>query len=102
MRDFSADHRWLSINTATLRGAGALDTIIEACARHGVGAISPWRDQVAGIGLERTAALVRRHGLPDLDRGIFLLGTAESGCETAHRLQNVDGRVVPRRSQLPR
>ena len=63
MRDFSADHRWLSINTATLRGAGTLDTIIEACARHGIGAISPWRDQVAAIGLERTAALVRRHGL---------------------------------------
>ena len=63
MRDFSADHRWLSINTATLRGAGALDTIIDACARHGIGAISPWRDQVAAIGLERTAALVRRHGL---------------------------------------
>ena len=27
MRDFSTDHRWLSINTATLRGAGALDRI---------------------------------------------------------------------------
>ena len=63
MRDFSADHRWLSINSATLRGAGKLDTIIEACARHGIGAISPWRDQVAAIGLERTAALVRGHGL---------------------------------------
>ncbi len=48
MRDFSADHRWLSINTATLRGAGTLDAIIEACARHGIRAISPWRDQVAG------------------------------------------------------
>jgi sugar phosphate isomerase/epimerase len=63
MRDFSADHRWLSINTATLRGAGKLDTIIEACARHGIRAIAPWRDQVAAIGIERTAALIRAHGL---------------------------------------
>jgi hypothetical protein len=43
MRDFSADHRWLSINTATLRGAGTLDKAIDACARHDVRAISPWR-----------------------------------------------------------
>ena len=63
MRDFSADHRWLSINTATLRGAGTLDTIIDTCARHGIRAISPWRDQVATIGLARTAELVRTHGL---------------------------------------
>ena len=63
MRDFAADHRWLSINTATLRGAGPLDTVIEACARHGVRAIAPWRDQVAAIGLKRTQALVHRHGL---------------------------------------
>ncbi|MDQ2735338.1 MAG: sugar phosphate isomerase/epimerase, partial [Pseudomonadota bacterium] len=63
MRDFSADHRWLSINTATLRGAGPLDVIIDACARHGIRAISPWRDQVAGIGLARTAELVRSSGL---------------------------------------
>ena len=63
MRDFSTDHRWLSINTATLRGAGKLDAIIEACARHGIRAISPWRDQVAAIGVERTAALIRAHGL---------------------------------------
>jgi sugar phosphate isomerase/epimerase len=63
VRDFSADHRWLSINTATLRGAGPLDVIIDACARHGIRAIAPWRDQVAGIGLERTIRLVRDHGL---------------------------------------
>ena len=56
MRDFSADHRWLSINTATLREQPARSTaIIEACARHGIRAISPWRDQVAAVGLERTA-----------------------------------------------
>ena len=63
MRDFSSDHRWLSINTATLRGAGTLDRIVEACVRHGICAISPWRDQVHAIGLERTTALVRRYGL---------------------------------------
>ena len=63
MRDFSGDHRWLSINTATLRGAGTLDAIIDACVRHGVRAISPWRDQVHAIGLERTAELVRGHML---------------------------------------
>ncbi len=63
MRDFSADHRWLSINTATLRGAGTLDRIVEACARHGIRAISPWRDQVHAIGLERTRQLVRAHDL---------------------------------------
>ncbi len=63
MRDFSADHRWLSINTATLRGGGSLDAIIEACARHGIRAISPWRDQVSAIGLQRTMQLVRSNGL---------------------------------------
>jgi sugar phosphate isomerase/epimerase len=63
VRDFSADHRWLSINTATLRGAGTLDKAIEACARHGIRAISPWRDQVAAIGLERTRELVHKHEL---------------------------------------
>src|ERR1700723_2164812 len=52
MRDFSADHRWLSLNTATVRKQGDLTEIIEACARHGIRAIDPWRDQVAAIGLD--------------------------------------------------
>ena len=60
MRDFSADHRWLSLNTATVRKQGDFAEIIEACARHGIRAIDPWRDQVAAIGLDRAARAVRR------------------------------------------
>ena len=67
MRDFSSDHRWLSINTATVRKSrGAelpLTEIIEACARRGIRAISPWRDQVAAAGLDTVARRVRAHGL---------------------------------------
>jgi sugar phosphate isomerase/epimerase len=63
MRDFSADHRWLSINTATVRKQGNLLTIIEAVARHGIRAISPWRDQVEAVGLERAVRAVKNAGL---------------------------------------
>ncbi|WP_442504226.1 sugar phosphate isomerase/epimerase family protein [Marinivivus vitaminiproducens] len=63
MRDLSGDHRWLSLNTATVRQQGDLLAIIDACARAEVRAISPWRDQVAKVGLEPTARAVRTNGL---------------------------------------
>jgi sugar phosphate isomerase/epimerase len=67
MRDFSQDHRWLSLNTATIRKSrGAelpLPEIIEACVRRGIRAISPWRDQVAAAGLPAISRLVKTHGL---------------------------------------
>ncbi|HSH91162.1 MAG TPA: sugar phosphate isomerase/epimerase family protein [Ramlibacter sp.] len=67
MRDFSRDHRWLSINTATVRKSRGVDLplpdIIEACVRRGIHAISPWRDQVAAAGLETISKLVKAHGL---------------------------------------
>ncbi len=63
MRDFSSDHRWLSLNTATVRKQGDLVAIVEACARHGIRAIDPWRDQVAAAGLDRAARAVREAGL---------------------------------------
>ncbi|MEO6016161.1 MAG: TIM barrel protein, partial [Polaromonas sp.] len=67
MRDFSADHRWLSINTATVRRHRGVEQplgdIIEACARRGIRAISPWRDQVAALGLGEVSRLVKTHGL---------------------------------------
>jgi sugar phosphate isomerase/epimerase len=67
MRDFSQDHCWLSINTATIRKSrGAelpLPEIIEACVKRGIRAISPWRDQVAAAGLPVISSLVKAHGL---------------------------------------
>jgi len=67
MRDFSQDHRWLSINTATVRRQKGeevgLARIIDQCAEHGVRAISPWRDQVAAAGLDKVAAQLRAHGI---------------------------------------
>lgn len=67
MRDFSQDHRWLSINTATVRKSRGADLpltdILDACARHGIGAVSPWRDQVAAVGLKSVSAQVKSLGL---------------------------------------
>ena len=63
MRDFSQGHEWLSINTATVRKQWRLDRIIDECARRGIRAISPWRDQVAAVGLERTARRLRETGI---------------------------------------
>jgi sugar phosphate isomerase/epimerase len=63
MRDFGADHRWLSLNTATVRVQWTLDRIIDECARRGIRAISPWRDQVAAVGLESITRRIRDTGL---------------------------------------
>ncbi len=63
MRDFTRDHRAMSINTATVRKQGDLVAITEACARAEIRAISPWRDQVATVGLNRAVAAVKDAGL---------------------------------------
>ncbi len=63
MRDLSKGHEQLSLNTATLRKQGDLIAIVEACARHGIRAVSPWRDQVAAVGLDRAVRAIRGAGL---------------------------------------
>ena len=72
MRDFSNNHEALSINTATVRKQWALDRIIEECARRDIRAISPWRDQVAAVGIDRIARLLH-------DTGIQLSGYCRGG-----------------------
>ncbi len=79
MRDFSHSHEALSINTATVRKQASLDKIIEACARRDIRMISPWRDQVHAVGLERIAAQLR-------DTGITLSGYCRGGFFSGRRL----------------
>lgn len=89
MRDFSQDHRWLSINTATLRRQRgverALPDLLEDCARHGIRAISPWRDQVAAAGLDVVARAVRTHelALSGYCRGGMFTATDDAGLRAA-------------------
>ena len=83
MRDLSGDHRWLSLNTATVRKQGSLLDIIDACARNGIRAIDPWRDQVAAIGLDRAVRAVK-------DAQLELSGYCRGGmfpADPAHRSQ---------------
>jgi sugar phosphate isomerase/epimerase len=91
MRDFSADHRWLSLNTATVRKQGDLLQIIAACARHGFRAIDPWRDQVAAIGLDRAVRAVR-------DAGLELSGYCRGGMFTADAIHRAAVRDDNRRA----
>lgn len=89
MRDFSQDHNWLSINTATVRKQGGtevpLDRIIDQCAERGIRAISPWRDQVAAVGLDKVAKQLKAHGmgLSGYCRGGFFPAADAAGLKAA-------------------
>ena len=91
MRDFSGDHRWLSLNTATVRKQGDLTQIIDACARHGIRAIDPWRDQVATVGLDRVVRAIR-------DAGLELSGYCRGGMFTADAAHRIEARDDNRRA----
>src|SRR5258708_11152368 len=88
MRDFSGDHRWLSLNTATVRKQGDLTQIIDASARHGIRAIDPWRDQVAAIGLDRAVR----------DAGLELSGYCRGGMFTSDAAHRIEARDDNRRA----
>jgi len=53
----------LSMNLATTRGAWGFAEAVDGCLRHGVTAISPWRDQVAAIGIDEAARIVKDNNL---------------------------------------
>jgi len=91
MRDLSAGAGLLSINTATVRKQADLLGIVDACARHGIGAISPWRDQVAAVGLDRAARMIR-------DAGLKLSGYCRGGLFPATGPQIAEARDDNRRA----
>lgn len=85
MRDFSANHEALSINTATVRKQWPLDRIINECAKRDIRAISPWRDQVAAVGIDKITRQLRETGieLSGYCRGGFFPASDEAGLTRA-------------------
>jgi sugar phosphate isomerase/epimerase len=53
----------VSLNTATVREQWDLRQCIEGCARHGIGAISPWRDKLDALGAAEAARMITDNGL---------------------------------------
>jgi sugar phosphate isomerase/epimerase len=86
MRDFSKNHDWLSINTATVKKQWTLDRIIDECAKRGIRAISPWRDQVAAVGIDKVAKQLKSHSmsLSGYCRGGFFTAVDSKGIQDAN------------------
>src|SRR5919201_6002629 len=53
----------LSINLATVRQQFGLKDGIEACLKHGITAIAPWRDHIQAAGLAEAARIIKSNGL---------------------------------------
>ena len=89
MRDFSQDHHWLSINTATVRRQHGVEVplsrVIDQCAQRGIRAISPWRDQVVAAGIDKVARQLQAHGmgLSGYCRGGFFPAADAAGLKAA-------------------
>ncbi len=75
----------LSINFATVRQAGTFAEIVDACLRHGITAISPWREHVNAAGIEEAARIVAANGLRVTGhcRGGFFPASDEAGRRAA-------------------
>ena len=66
----------LSINLATVREQWNLGEAVEACAKLGIKAIDPWRDQVAKFGIANSAKVIK-------DNGMQVTGYCRGGMFTA-------------------
>jgi sugar phosphate isomerase/epimerase len=77
----------ISLNLATTRQVWGFAEAVDGCLKAGITAISPWRDQIAAIGLDEAARIVR-------DNNIQVTGVCRGGmfpAETAAgRQANID------------
>ena len=53
----------ISLNLATTRQVWGLAEAVDGCLRADITAISPWRDQIAAIGLDEAARIVRANNI---------------------------------------
>ena len=53
----------LSINLATVRKQFGLKDGVEACLKHGITAIAPWRDHIEAVGLAEAARIIKSNGM---------------------------------------
>jgi sugar phosphate isomerase/epimerase len=77
--------RGLSLNLATVRPQFGFAAAVDACLAQGITAIAPWRDQVAALGLDEAAQIVKMNGLKvtGLCRGGMFPASDEVGLAAA-------------------
>ncbi len=75
----------LSINLATVREQWNLREAVEACARLGIPAVDPWRDQVAAVGLDASVRAIKDAGMKvsGYCRGGMFPATDQAGKQAA-------------------
>jgi sugar phosphate isomerase/epimerase len=83
----------LSLNTATTRKQWTLAQAIDGCARHGIPGISPWRDQVAAMGLKKAVSSIRQNGLA-------VTGLCRGGFFTARDWRDDNRRAIEEAHEL--
>jgi sugar phosphate isomerase/epimerase len=83
----------LSLNTATVKKQWTLAQTIEGCARHGIRGISPWRDQVAEMGLEQAKRAIKA-------KELTVTGLCRGGFFTAPNWRDDNRRAIDEAYEL--
>ena len=87
------DPQLLSLNTATVKRQWNLAQVIDGCARHGFRGISPWRDQVAEMGLKQAAQSIK-------SKNLQVTGLCRGGFFTSKDWQDDNRRAIEEAHEL--